>query len=206
GITLLPIMAYILYRAYFRFVHPESVEVGQMFVVSLVGLVVNLLCALILADVSRDDFNIRGAFLHMIGDTASSVGVVLAAVTIHYTDWYLLDPLVSVLIAMVILIWSFGLIRESTNILLESVPKGIDLKEVKKSILDTPEVQDLHDLHIWQITSKMYALTAHVAVKNIPILETRSILARINNVLDERFHISHTNIQFEPHIRQDKQD
>ena len=171
-----------------------------MFIVAVIGLVVNLLCALILADVSRDDFNIRGAFLHMIGDTASSLGVVLAAVVIHYTDWTFLDPLMSVLIAMVILIWSINLIRESVDILLEAVPKGIKIKEVNEAILLIPEVCDIHDVHIWQITSKMYALTAHVGVENIPILKTQFILEKINKILDERFHITHVNIQFEPFI------
>jgi len=198
GITLLPILGYILYEAYQRFVHPESVIVSQMFVVAVIGLVVNLVCAAVLADVGREDFNLRGAFLHLIGDTASSVGVVFAAVTIHYTGWNILDPLVSLLIAAVILIWSFGLIRESVDILLEAVPKGVNLREVCEAILQIPEVNDVHDVHIWQITSKMYAMTAHVAVQNIPIDETRSILETINRILDERFHITHSNIQFEP--------
>ena len=198
GITLLPILAYILYEAYKRFVRPESVIVSQMFVVAVIGLVVNLISAAILADVGREHFNLRGAFLHLIGDTASSVVVVFAAVTIHYTGWNYLDPLVSVLIAAVILIWSIGLIRESVDILLEAVPRGLNLREVNDAILKIPEVNDIHDVHIWQITSKMYAMTAHVAVRNIPIAETRSILEAINGILDERFHISHTNIQFEP--------
>jgi cobalt-zinc-cadmium efflux system protein len=204
GLTLLPIMAYILYEAYVRFMHPEKVVVLQMFVVALFGLVVNLVCALILADVSREDFNIRGAFLHMIGDTASSVGVVAAAVTIHFTGWTFLDPLVSVLIAVVILIWSVGLIRESVDILLEGVPRGIRIKEVNEAIVNIPEVRDIHDVHIWQITSKMYALTAHVGVENIPIMETRTILEQINQILDERFHITHINIQFEPYIPEEE--
>lgn len=206
GLTLLPIMGYILYEAYLRLVHPEDVIVFQMFVVAVIGLVVNLVCALILADVSREDFNLRGAFLHMIGDTGSSVGVVLAAVVIRYTNWTFLDPLVSVLIAMVILIWSVGLIRESVDILLEAVPKGVNIGEVRGAIFEIPEVQDIHDVHIWQITSKMYALTAHVALKNVPLMETRNILSRINRLLDERFHITHTNIQFEPHLQEPGSD
>jgi len=200
GLTLLPITGYILYKAYQRFENPEMVVVSQMFVVAVIGLAVNVLCALILAGVSREDFNIRGAFLHMIADTASSVGVVIAAVIIHFTNWYFLDPLVSVLIAVVILAWSLSLIRESVNILLESVPKGINIQEVRDAVLGIPEVKDIHDLHIWQITSSMYALTAHVAVENIPIAETRSIMVKINRILDERFHITHANIQFEPHL------
>lgn len=200
GLTLLPIIGFIVYRAYLRLVHPETVIVSQMFVVAVIGLIVNLICALILSGVSREDFNIRSAFLHMIGDTASSVGVVLAAVIIHFTNWYFLDPLVSVLIAAVILFWSLGLIRESVNILLESVPKGIQINEVREAILGIPEIKEIHDLHIWQITSSMYALTAHVVVENIPIAETRSIMEKINRILDERFHITHANIQFEPHL------
>ena len=199
GITLLPIMAYILYEAYHRFRHPEAVVVSQMLVVALLGLVVNLVCAAILADVSRDDFNLRGAFLHLIGDTASSGGVVVAAIIIHYTSWTFLDPLVSVLIALVILVWSVGLIRESVNILLESVPRGIKLKEVQQAVLNIPAVREIHDVHIWQITSKMYALTAHVGIENVPIQETKEILEEIHDVLDSRYHISHVNIQFEPY-------
>lgn len=199
GITLLPILAYILYEAYHRFKNPESVIVSQMLVVAFLGLLVNLICAMILAGVSREDFNLRGAFLHMIGDTASSGGVVLAAVIIHYTSWNFLDPLVSVLIALVILIWSVGLIRESVNILLEAVPRGIKLKEVQQAVLEIPAVRDIHDVHIWQITSKMYALTAHVGIENIPIQETKEILEEIHDLLDARFHISHVNIQFEPY-------
>ncbi|MDX1765097.1 MAG: cation diffusion facilitator family transporter [bacterium] len=199
GITLLPIMAYILYEAYHRFRHPEAVVVSQMLVVASLGLVVNLVCAAILADVSRDDFNLRGAFLHLIGDTASSGGVVLAAIIIHYTNWTILDPLVSVLIALVILVWSVGLIRESVNILLESVPRGIKLKEVKQAVMEIEAVREIHDVHIWQITSKMYAMTAHVGIENVPIQETKEILEHIHHVLDSRFHISHVNIQFEPY-------
>ncbi len=202
GITLLPIMAYILYEAYQRFKNPEAVVVTQMFIVAVIGLVVNLVCAMILAGVSKDDFNLRGAFLHLLGDTASSGGVVLAAVAIHFTGWTFLDPAVSVLIAMVILVWSVGLIRESMNILLEAVPRGINIGDVQAAIFEIPEVDDIHDVHIWQITSKMYALTAHVAVKNIPIMETHNILHKINGILDQRFHITHTNIQFEPYIPQ----
>ncbi len=102
GITLLPIMAYILYEAYQRFKHPEAVVVSQMLVVAVIGLVVNLVCAMILAGVSKEDFNLRGAFLHLLGDTASSGGVVLAALAIHFTGWTFLDPAVSAYILEVI--------------------------------------------------------------------------------------------------------
>ena len=162
------------------------------------GLLVNLLTAAILHGSSPDDLNIRSAFFHMLGDTFSSVGVVAGAVVIYATHRLWIDPLLSIGIGFLILVWGFRLLRDSCHILLESTPRHIQSEEVAKTITDhIQEVKEIHDIHIWEITSKMYAMTAHVAVNDIRVSESKVILDKINHLVEERFEIGHTNIQFE---------
>ncbi len=200
GLALLPILAYIVYEAYDKLVHPEPIRELPMLVVAVVGLIVNLACAAILGGAAgKGDLNLRGAFLHLLGDTASSVGVILAAVTIHYTGWLWLDPAVSVLIALVILVWSVGLIRESSHILLEGVPREVELDAVEEAIRGIEGVEGLHDLHVWQITHKMYALTAHLEVcADFGLYRCAGITARAREILDRRFDIRHVTLEVEP--------
>ncbi len=198
GVTLLPIIGYILYEAYQRLVEKPAVDYTWMLIVAVMGLVVNLVSAGILYGSVKGDLNIRGAFIHMLGDTFSSVGVVIAAVGIQLTGWTVLDPIASVLIGLVILAWSVSLIRESVNILLEAVPKDVAIDRVEATILSVEGVRHVHDLHIWQITSKMYSLTAHVALENVPLSEAYAILDRIAGRLDSEHHITHCNLQPEP--------
>ena len=199
GITLLLITAYIFWEGYKRILAPEPIEELPMFVVAVVGLVVNLISAVILSGTDRGDLNLKSAFLHMIGDTASSIAIVAGAIVIYYTNWLIVDPLLSVLIAILILIWSMRLLKDSINVLLESAPKHIKSDDVGSVLLDCgkPEVKGVHDIHVWEITSKMYSMTAHVIVNDIKVSDTNKLLERINHTMDERFGIQHTNIQFE---------
>ncbi|HZX49421.1 MAG TPA: cation diffusion facilitator family transporter, partial [Nitrospirota bacterium] len=176
GITLVPIVGYILYESYQRYMHPEPIRDTIMLVVALVGLIVNIVSALALWGVGREDINIRGAFLHMIGDTLSSVAVIIAGLIIYFTNWVVVDPIASVVISIMILIWSAGLIYESVHVLLESVPKGIKIDEVEQSIRAVPMVKDVHDIHIWQITSGMYSMTCHAIVEDMSISGAQHIL------------------------------
>src|SRR3972149_5954532 len=197
GVTLVPIVGYILYESYQRYMHPEPIRDTIMIAVAFVGLIVNIVSALALWGVGKEDINIRGAFLHMIGDTLSSVAVIIAGLIIHFTNWVVVDPIASVVISIMILIWSAGLIYESVHVLLESVPKGIRVDEVERRIKAVSGVKDVHDIHIWQITSGMYSLTCHVIVRNMNISEAQGILEQIQTTLDKQFHITHANIQFE---------
>ena len=197
GITLVPIVGYILYESYQRYMHPEPIRDTIMLAVAVVGLIVNIVSALALWGVGKEDINIRGAFLHMIGDTLSSVAVIIAGLIIYFTNWVVVDPIASVVISIMILIWSAGLIYESVHVLLESVPKGIKIDEVERLIKSVSGVKDVHDIHIWQITSGMYSLTCHVIVRNMNISEAQGILEQIQNTLDKQFHITHANIQLE---------
>ena len=197
GITLVPIVGYILYESYQRYLHPEPIRDTIMLVVAFVGLIVNIVSALALWGVGKEDINIRGAFLHMLGDTISSVAVIIAGVIIYLTNWLVVDPIASAVISVMILIWSAGLIYESVHVLLESVPKGIKIDEVERSIRAVPMVKDVHDIHIWQITSGMYSMTCHAIVEDMSISGAQHILKQIQTTLDKEFHITHANIQLE---------
>jgi len=197
GITLIPIVGYILYESYQRYLNPEPIRDTIMLVVAFVGLIVNIVSALALWGVGKKDINIRGAFLHMLGDTISSVAVIIAGVIIYLTNWLVVDPIASAVISVMILIWSAGLIYESVHVLLESVPKGIKIDEVERSIRAVPMVKDVHDIHIWQITSGMYSMTCHAIVEDMSISGAQHILKQIQTTLDKEFHITHANIQLE---------
>ena len=209
GATLFLITIWIFFHAYKRIINPEPIASGHMFIVAIVGLLVNLACAYILKT-SHGSLNIKSAFMHMMADTFSSLVVVFGAIIMHYTQWYILDPALSILICIVILVWSYQLITESVDILLEATPKDVDLENVVKSINELDEIEGVHDVHIWTITSGMYAMSAHVYIKDLMVSETHRIMANINTLVNEKFSIGHTVIQFEsnvcsdnPHLKRD---
>lgn len=195
GLTLLFIIAFIFYEAVNRLLNPAPIKVLPMLMVAVVGLVVNLVSAIILLDVGKTDLNVRSAFLHMLGDTASSGGIVIGSVIIYFTGWYAIDPMLSMLIALVILVWSWNLLRDSVNILLETAPRHIDIDDVIKSIcVSAPEVTDVHDVHIWEITSQMYSMTAHIVFRDdCHVSECAAVFERLRQPLLEQFQISHVN-------------
>jgi len=199
GLLLLGATAYILYESAVRLIEPVPIATIEMFIVAVAGLVVNSVSMLLLAGVGKHDLNVRSAFLHMIGDTLSSVAVVAGAVLIRFTGWLRVDPILSALIALLIGIWSLQLLRDSANILLESTPRHIRLPELLEALAAaSSEIRDLHDVHVWEITSTMYAISAHVTVDGARTVEQ---LARIRESLEAcargRFHIGHTIFQFE---------
>lgn len=197
GITLLLLTAWIAYEAYRRFFEPRPVNSIQMFWIALMGLIVNIVTALILSEASHKSINVRSAFLHMLGDTLSSAGVILGAVVIYFKGWLFVDPLLGIGLCIPIVIWSYRLIMESVDVLLEAVPKGIDIGEVRDAIVDIDNVRVVHDIHIWTLTSGIYAMSAHVGVADLHISETTELLERINRLLNEKFKIGHSTIQFE---------
>ena len=198
GVFVVFISFYIFYKAYLRILAPEKIATTEMLIIAIVGLIVNLLAAVILFDVSKEDINIKSAFVHLLGDTVSSVGIILAAIVIMFTDWYFLDPLVAVFIGVIILYWGYQLIRDSVDILLESVPKDIDIRDLEKCAKShDPRIKDIHDIHVWQITSGMYTMTAHVVVEDLKVSETSELLEKIRKCMEEHFSITHINLQFE---------
>lgn len=197
GIMLFMITVWIFYEAYQRFMHPESISSGKMFMVACVGLVANITCAYILKGNGHGhSLNVRSAFLHMLGDTISSVGVIIGAAIIYYTNWFIVDPVISVILCILILVWSYKLIMESVDILLEATPKGINIDEVIISLKQIPGIDNAHDIHVWTITSGMYSMSGHIDTKDMLISETTRLSKEINRILGEKFKIGHTVIQF----------
>ena len=201
GVTLFMISVWIFYEAYRRFMHPETISSGKMFIVALVGLVANVACAFILKGGGDEhghghSLNVRAAFLHMLGDTLSSVGVIIGAGIIYYTNWFVIDPIISVMICVLILIWSYKLVIESVDVLLEATPKEINIDEVITSLKQITGIDNAHDIHIWTITSGMYSMSGHIDTKDMLISETAKLSKEINRILSEKFKIGHTVIQF----------
>ena len=198
GVTLIIITGFIFWEAYKRILNPKSVAVMEMIIIAAVGLAVNIATALILYKASRESLNIRSAFVHMIGDTASSVGVVIGGVVIYFTSYYIIDPIFSIVIAILILVWAISLIKDSVRILMESTPKNIDAGRLKENIISKFEtVKDVHDLHAWEITTGMYCMTAHIIIDDINVSQTRELLRDIGKFLEDDYNIRHPIIQFE---------
>jgi cobalt-zinc-cadmium efflux system protein len=179
-----------------RFANPQPVSGGLVIGVAAIGIVINTATALLFVTGRKRDLNLRGAFLHMAADAAVSAGVVLAGIAILYTGWTWLDPLVSLLIAAVILAGTWGLLRDSVNRALAAVPAGIDPAAVSACLAALPGVTGVHDLHIWALSTTESALTAHL-VKPLPSPDEDALIATASRELRERFGIRHTTLQWE---------
>ena len=197
SIDIFLITLYIMYKAYYRLLAPQPVESVGMMIVAVIGLAVNLLVALWLRHYAHSDMNIKSAFLHVIGDAAASVGVIIGSVIMYYTGWYQADPIISVLICAIILYGAFQILKESSLILLEGVPAEIDLDRVASEIRSTAGVNSVHSLHIWSICHNVYALSAHVDIEPVQRWRMGEIFKEINEGLAENHHIFYTTLQAE---------
>lgn len=195
GVLLLGITVVILVEAWQRFRSPAPVALGPMAVVALVGLVANLAALGFLH--RTHSLNVRGAFLHVLGDTLSSVGVLVGAGIMALTGWFVVDPLISVIISVVIVVGAIRLVRDAVDVLLEAVPAHVDLEAVRDLLLRVPGVTAVHDLHVWTISSGLYALSVHLVVVNALACNNDEILSAVKHELFDRFGIDHTTIQIE---------
>jgi cobalt-zinc-cadmium efflux system protein len=195
GVALVLISLLIFYEAYHRLSAPPQVKSTLMTMVAVGGLAVNVVCAWLLHGEHKEDLNVRGAWLHIIGDALGSVGAIAAGVLMSLYGWYTADPLFSFIIALLIVWSSWNLIRESTNVLLEGTPAHINLAAVEDAILETEGVSDVHDLHIWTITSGREALSAHVI--HVETISQPDLLKELRAKLHDRFGVDHLTIQME---------
>ncbi len=198
GIILILISIYLVYEAVIRFVHPQEIKVVEMLFVAGFGLLINGASTFFLSRAGGHDLNIRSAILHEIGDLISSVAVVAAGVVIVWTNNYIIDPVLALFICVLIVIWAVRLLTESGSILLESTPKHLDIDDIADTLKS--EIKGIHEvnhIHSWTIASSMYALTAHVVIEDCHVSKANEILVRINELVKKKYHIEHTNIQFE---------
>lgn len=197
GATLV-VMAVVIFReAWLRWENPEPVLAGPMLVVAVFGLVINLIVLKVLGGHDHGDLNARSAFLHVLGDTVSSVGVIVAAVMILFIGWLWLDPLISALIAALILVSAVRVLRAAVHILNEGTPEGLNASEVAGAIGGAPGVSGVHDLHIWTVASGYVALSAHVVLCDDTVAQAQSVQQHVRRILAERFGIQHSTIQLE---------
>src|SRR5208337_1593147 len=194
--TLIVISVWIAVEAVHRLSAPVTVQPRLMMMVAAAGMVMNGVIAALLWRVARD-VNLRSAFLHMAGDTLSTAAVIAGGAGILLTGRNWIDPALSLMIAAFILWTSMGIVRETLNILLEGTPRGVSLAEIRSGMGTVEGVVNVHDLHVWSLGSNSSALACHVTIADIPPSESARILAQLNHVLKERFHISHSTIQFE---------
>jgi len=197
GLILILISAYIFYEAYTRFLSPPEIKAPLMLGVATLGLLVNIIGILMLKGSSKTNLNIRGAFLHVLGDALSSVGVIVAGLIIFITKFYLVDPIVAFLIGGIILRGAIGLVTESSHILLEAVPKHLKAEEILEEIKKIEGIKDMHDLHLWAITSGIYALSGHLVIEDQMVSKSDQILEKANTLLKDKFSITHTTLQME---------
>jgi cobalt-zinc-cadmium efflux system protein len=200
AVTLVGISLYIFYESYRRFQAPSVVNAPVMIGVAVVGLAMNGGISAALYRASKNDVNIRSAFVHMMGDALGSAGLLVGALLIRITGIAAIDPALSVLIGCLIVWTSWDVIQESLNILLEGLPRDMTLEHVIDEVRQVVGVIDVHDLHIWTLGPRMLAMSCHIRIADIPPSASNEILRRVNHVLAEHFEIRHTTIQFEHEV------
>lgn len=197
GFVLLFVTLYIFYESYVRFSSPKLIKGPEMLIISIIGLLGNLYVVIKMQSYEKENLNVRAAYLHVLTDLLSSVGVVIVGILIIITGNYIFDIIISVIIGLFILVSSLRLLTKSIYILMEATPESIDLEKLMNDIKKIEGVMDVHDLHIWSITSDVYALSSHVLIDAKNVKAMNKIISRMNKMLKSKYNITHTVIQSE---------
>ena len=197
AVGLVLMAAFIFWEAIQRLQAPEHVQSGPMIWVALLAIILNSGIAWWLSAAAKDDLNIRSAYLHMLGDAAASLGVVIAGIIIALTSLYIADPIVSIIFALLVLWSSWSIVTESIQMLLEGIPVGMELNKVESAIRHVEGVLNMHDLHVWTVSSGIIACTCHILVAEQNVSDGQKILKNVANMLEHDFKISHSTIQIE---------
>jgi len=195
--TLVLIALGIFYEAYKRFLAPPKVQADVLIIVGLTAVVVNLVTAFLVRRGSKNDLNLKSAFVHLIGDVISTVGAVIAGIVIRITGMNWLDPLVGLLIGLLILWNAWGILRESLDILMESTPADIDIDKMVADLMTVEGVRGVHDLHVWSITHSMRTLSAHLLTDDITLSEGARVQAAAIELLLQKYDVGHATLQLE---------
>ncbi len=194
-----------LYEAYHRFLEPEPVKSIPMFVVALIGLIANLVSVLLLKDHSKDNLNIKAAYLHLIGDTLSSVAVIIGGILMFFYELYWIDPLITVLISLYIIKETYSVLYETYKILMQGTPSGIEVDEVVSALKKIQKVSNVHHVHIWNLTDQEIHFEGHLdVIEDIKMSESESIIDEAQRILENSFDIQHVTLQLEYNRCDDK--
>ncbi len=196
GITIVLSIVWILYEAVERFLNPQIIDLKISMIVAFIGLIVNIVTGVILMQGDRDNINLKSAFMHMLADALSSVAIIIGYIVIYYTDWYFIDIILALLVAIVIGKWAYGILKDSINTLLESSP--VDIEELKKFITNLDvAIIDVHDIHVWEITQDMFNITAHIKIDNNYLDDHKELIDKINHKIEHDYNIAHSTFQLE---------
>lgn len=195
--SLIVMALWIFFESYERLATPRDVDERMMIYVAIAGAALNVFVMRALHAHSKADLNIRSAYIHMLGDALSSVGIIIGGALIAWTGWLWLDPALSALIATFILWTGLRIVSEALNILLEGLPTGMSLEDVRSVLLGLDDVLEIHDLHIWSLSANSHAMCCHAVIPDMPPSASQAILDSINRTLAERFGIHHVTVQFE---------
>ena len=196
ALLLVAVAVFICYEGYERILNPQPIAAKAMLVVGVAAFVINGTVSLLLTS-GRSDLNLRTVFIHNLGDALSNLALIAGAWMIQRTGQWLIDPLIAFLVSGMIVWTALGVITESTNILLESLPKGMSLERVARALLEVPGVHEVHDMHIWSLGSHSHALSCHIHILDMPTSESERICQKLRDVLASNFGITHSTIQFE---------
>ncbi|MCX7827802.1 MAG: cation diffusion facilitator family transporter [Thermanaerothrix sp.] len=196
-VALMGIGVFLLVEAIRKFLHPDVISGGVMLSVAVVGLVGNLLTAWLLHRDSKESLNVRSAYLHVVMDALSSVGVIIAAILVMKFGWYWLDPLLTLGVSLYVLRESVPLLKESVHILMQGTPEGVDVEELVRQVEDLPEVLDMHHIHMWTTDGREIFLEAHVTLRDSANGQTDEILSSITSMIKGQFPIAHVTLQME---------
>jgi cobalt-zinc-cadmium efflux system protein len=200
GLFLLPIVGFIIYEAILRFLNPQEIFGFYMLIVAFVGLAVNITSIFILQGHRNSSLNVKSVFSHMLADAASSIGIVVAAFIIISTGFFILDPIVSLGISIVIIYWAYGILRDSTRILLEMAPKGMNIDTISEDLKTKfPEILEIFDVHLWTIIPNMLIFSAHLKLEKEMLKSNQEeFISQINNYLSKNYQIIESTLQIVP--------
>jgi cobalt-zinc-cadmium efflux system protein len=191
------ISIFLLIHAYERFINPEPINSKIMFIVAVIGLIANLISVLLLHNHSHDSLNVKSAYLHLLGDTFSSIGVIVGSILIYFYQITWIDATVTVLIVLYILKESWNIIKQTTHILLQGAPENIDLSKIEESLMQITEIENMHHTHIWSLSDNQIYFESHINIKDIPVSHTSELTAKIEKILFDNFGITHITLQYE---------
>ncbi len=196
GVVLIAICIYLFFEAYERFVNPQPIKGLIMLIVATFGLLANLISVIILSKDKEDNLNVRAAYLHLMGDTLSSVAVILGGLAIWLWQIYWLDPLITVLVGIYIIYHTWGVVQQTVDILMQSTPADINLSEIKQAVENLDEIKNIHHVHVWKLDDTQTHLEAHINLKdNVDMVTMMKIKSKVENLLTQKFGIKHITLQ-----------